>query len=137
MFPLNSPEEWFSRAADKEKVARHFAEDKVAAREAILAAGSAVEFALKAVIMKRERFNSWPERSSRPEIYTHDLYTLFELAGIDHAMMPVRLRARWKVVLSWNRWMDYEYGRVPRRVARDMVEAAFADDGVVPWLKTL
>jgi hypothetical protein len=57
---------------------------------------------LKAYIMWKERLNSWPDSGSRPELYTHDLRKLVELAGIE-------LRTRdpigpsWAVVLQWDR----------------------------------
>jgi len=37
---------------------------------------------LKAYIMWKGRLNGWPDRDSRPELYTHDLRKLVGIAGI-------------------------------------------------------
>jgi HEPN domain-containing protein len=134
---MKSPEEWRARAADKERAAKAVADDKRHCREAIVLAGSAVEFALKGLIMKRERFNSWPDRGQRPDLHVHSLEALFDLAHLQHSGLSSALRANLRVAFSWSRWIDYEGGRVPRRLARDMMEASFGEDGVVPWLNSL
>jgi hypothetical protein len=61
---MDSPEEWWGRVEEKRTFAHLGVGDPVACREAWITIGSAVEFALKAVIMKRERFNQWPDASS-------------------------------------------------------------------------
>lgn len=100
-----------------------------------MASGFAVEFALKAVIMKRERFNQWPE--DREDLRTHDIRKLLSLAGINPRSLPHPLQVNFKVVLDWDRGHDYTLGSMERRYARSMLEATFGEHGVIPWLKAL
>ena len=131
-----SAEDWLARVEDKRAVALALQHDRHHCREAWLAAGSAVEFALKARIMRRERWNGWPSRDSRPDLHTHDLRILMRAAGIARTEIPAHLRAKWAVVLSWDHLNEYVAGRMPRKVARDMVQAAFGPAGVIEWLRT-
>lgn len=128
---------WWTRVEGKRAVALKLVDDRVHCREAWQAAGSGVEFALKAVIMRQERLNRWPDRDERPELHTHDLYVLFRVAGIDPARLQGPLRVAARVVLQWRREHDYVVGAMERREARSMVDAAFGREGVVQWLKTL
>lgn len=115
-------------------------DDRTACGEAWMCAGYAVEFALKAYIMRRERLNGWPDKDSRPELYTHEIRKLFILAGLDLKTAPLALRGAVRMVLDWNRSHEYVGGRTSRAYARGMVEAAFGSNkagGVVGWLKTL
>lgn len=130
-------EAWWSRVESKRAVAVAMVDDRAHCREAWQATGHAVEFALKAVIMKRERLNRWPDKEDRPELYTHDLRTLLGIAALDYRTLPRPLRASLKTVLDWDRSHDYRSGRMERRVARSMYEAAFGRDGAIPWLRTL
>jgi len=99
-----------------------------------MAAGFAVEFALKALIIRRERLNSWPSKEHRSELYTHSLRDLFQAAGIDPKAAPRELRGSLRTVLDWNRAHEYTSGRMSRANARSMVAAAFDPEGVVAWL---
>jgi hypothetical protein len=129
-----SPSEWLSLVRQHEAAARRLAEDRDTAALAYSHVGSAAEFALKAYIMWSERLNSWPDRDSRPELYTHDLSKLVELAGIELSTTdPVG--PSWKTVLDWNRSQGYDPNPMPRKVARAMVEAAFGEKGVVTWIR--
>lgn len=65
-----SPFEWLAVAKQHETSARLLAESRVAAAQAYSHAGFAVECALKAYIMRMGRLNGWPDRDSRPELYT-------------------------------------------------------------------
>lgn len=112
-------------------------DDRLHCREAWVSSGAAVEFALKAVIVRRRRLNAWPSRQSNPELYTHDLRKLMNYAGIDRSDIPGRLQGRMKAVLDWDRQHDYINAKMPRRVARDMVEAVFGEGGVYEWLSSL
>jgi hypothetical protein len=78
----NSPGEWLALASQHERSARVLAEDKIAAGQALFHAGLAVECALKAYIMQRERLNGWPSKEARPELYVHDLRQLREIADL-------------------------------------------------------
>ena len=99
-----------------------------------MAAGYAVEFELKALIIKRERLNSWPSNASRPELYTHNLRTLYLAAGLTSSDVPAAKRGAFKTVLDWDRLHEYKDQKMPRKVARSMVDAAFGENGVVDWL---
>lgn len=96
-----------------------------------------VEFALKAVICNRERFNAWPSKAMRPDLHTHDLKALFRAAGVDPRAAPRDVQPAIRQVLDWNRNHDYSAAPMPRKVARGMVEAAFGPNGVVGWLRRL
>ena len=77
-----SAEEWLALVRQHEISARLLCEDKIAASQGYAHAGTAVEFALKARIMKRERLNGWPSVAARPDLHTHDLRALLNIAGI-------------------------------------------------------
>jgi hypothetical protein len=121
----------------KRKVAHALVNDRRHCREAWNAAGAAVEFELKALIIRQRRWNAWPSRESHPELYTHDLRTLFVETGIQPASIPPSMRGALKVAFDWDRSHDYTSGRMPRIVARHMVEAVFGEEGVCEWLRSL
>jgi hypothetical protein len=129
-----SPAEWMALAQQHEEAAQLLADSRTVAGQAYFHVGSATECALKAYIMWRERLNSWPDRTSRPELYTHDLRRLVQIAGI---ALPTKgpLGPSWKVVLDWDRNQGYDPTPMPRKVARSMIEAAFGQEGVVTWIK--
>jgi|ERR1700677_2135632 hypothetical protein len=129
-----SPSEWLSLARQYEKAARLLAEDSEVAALAYSHVGFAVECALKAYIMWRERLNNWPDRDARPDLYIHDLRKLVDLAGIElRTTDPIG--PSWATVFQWNRGQGYDPKPMPRKVAGSMVEAAFGDDGVVTWIR--
>jgi hypothetical protein len=129
-----SPAEWLYLAAQHEVAARKLAEDRVAAAQAYSHVGFAVEAALKAYIMWNERLNGWPDKEIRSDLYTHDLRKLLAAAQIAFTVRdPVG--PSWAVVLQWDRGQAYDPARMPRRVARSMVEAAFGEKGVVTWIR--
>ena len=109
-------------------------ESRTAAGIAFQNVGFATECALKAYIMRRERFNRWPSKASRPDLHTHDLRKLMQIAGI--VVHPKdALAPSWHIVLQWDRDQGYDPNPMPRKVARSMVEAAFGSAGVVAWLR--
>jgi HEPN domain-containing protein len=120
----------------KRDVAAAMVESRLHCFEAWHASGQAVEFALKALIIRRERLNGWPSKESRPELYTHDLRRLFTLAGVDLKTAPAPLRASLKMVLDWDRAHEYSAHRTSRAEARSMNKAAFGKGGVVEWLNS-
>lgn len=109
-------------------------DNRRACAEAVFASGLAVECALKAYIMHKERLNRWPERNERPELYSHSIDELRRIAGIiiDHREPSA---PSWAMMTQWNRNQDYTPGRMPRKVARSWVEAAFGAKGVVTWIR--
>jgi hypothetical protein len=123
-------------AEQHEQSARVLARDRVAAGQAYFHVGVAAECSLKAYIMWKERLNSWPDRSLRPELYTHDLRKLVQIAGIQLKTTDP-LGPSWKVVLDWDRNQAYDPKPMPRRVALSMIEAAFGPKGVVTWIREI
>lgn len=134
---MDTPDEWWLRVEDKRAVAALMKESRDHAVEAWDACGIAVEFALKAYILKRERWNRWPDRSEKPSLYTHDLILLMREAGIARDDVPPTLRTSLRTVLSWTREHAYQAERVPRKQARQMFESTFGVGGVIEWLKSL
>ena len=129
-----SPSEWLKLAEQHEEAARALARNRLAAAQAYFHVGIAAECALKAYIMWKERLNSWPDRSSRRDLYTHDLRKLVQIAEIERSSRdPVG--PSWAVVLQWDREQGYDPAPMPRKVAHSMVEAAFGEKGVVTWIR--
>jgi hypothetical protein len=135
---MDSVDDWRRGARQKKAVADAMVGDRFACKEAWYNTGIAIEFALKAIIMKNGRFNQWPDRNSRPDLHVHDLKSLFAAANIDLTTLGSQQRAYAKTVLNWNRAHDYVGDRMPRKVAQDMHTAAFDPaDGIFTWLMTL
>ena len=124
-------------AESKRAVATAMVDDRRFCAEAWKAAGFAVELELKALIIRRRRWNAWPSKQSHPELHTHDLKRLFEETGVSRSSVPPDLRGSLKVAFDWDREHDYKPGRMPRSVARQMVEAVFGKEGVCEWLRSL
>lgn len=138
MFPGVLTDSGFWMLVERERATAYaMVEDRSHCRKAWNCAGLAVEFALKAVIMKRERFNAWPSKDARRDLHTHDLRTLMKAAGISTRDVPTNLRGSFKAVLDWHREGDYVTTRMPRAVAKDMVFASFGEGQVIEWLKSL
>ena len=130
-----SADEWMMLVQRHERTARVMARDKVAAAEGFFHAGLAVECALKAYIMRRERLNGWPSRDARPELHTHDLRRLMAIADIRPGPRDPEAPA-WAVVLLWQRNAGYDPRPMPRRFAQAMVDAAFGEKGAVTWIRS-
>jgi hypothetical protein len=134
---MNNPdsvEGWLSLVRQHEGAAKLLARDKNVASQGYFHAGLAVECALKAYIMRRERLNAWPSKEARADLWTHDLRALREIAQIPLAV-AASLAPAWHVVLQWDRNQGYDPARMPRKVAQALVEAAFGQDGVVTWIR--
>ena len=132
MVGRDSIEGWLALAQQHENAARDLV--RRVASQAHWHAGIATECAIKAFIMRKERLNSWPSRSARRDLYTHDLRVLQRIAGI--TVPPTdRTAPAWHVLLQWDRNQGYDPKPMPRKVARAMVDAAFGPDGVVTWIR--
>jgi hypothetical protein len=130
----NSIEGWLQLSRSHEGSAKLLAENKDLAAQGFWHAGMAVECALKAYIFKKERFNDWPSKERRPDLWTHDLRELVKVAGI--VLKPSDpTAAAWHVVLQWDRAQGYDPKPMPRKVARSMVEASFGPAGVATWIR--
>lgn len=111
-------------------------ENEATCAQAVFHAARATECALKAYIWRTERFNQWPSRRDRDELYTHDLRRLRSVAGI--MVDPTEATApSWHVMLQWDRNQGYDPKPMPSKVAQGFVEAAFGPDGVVTWLRQI
>jgi hypothetical protein len=101
-----------------------------------LNSGFAMECCLKAAIMKKERLNRWPDKEDAPDLWTHELWSLFRRLGIEPHKFDSRnpIAPALKTVLDWRREDGYSIGKRPKRTAEDICEAAFGTDGVAEWL---
>lgn len=124
-----------SLARRKEAAARALLDDRKQGATVWECAGFGVEFALKAIIAKKERFNEWPTAAAFPDLYTHNLRKLMVVAGVTLPANSV-VAPHFATVLHWDRQHSYSANRVPRRVAKQMFEAAFGPDGVVAWISS-
>lgn len=97
-------------------------------------AGYALECALKARIASRFREDEIPDRALVNSIYTHELTTLFRLAGLESELedaieLDVELGRRWAIVKKWSEqtryaiWTDDD--------ASGMIDAI---EGMLAWL---
>jgi hypothetical protein len=130
----NTPEEWLSLADQHQATALAVVGHRLAAGQAMFHAGLAVECALKAYIMRRERLNGWPSRDTRPELYVHDLRKLREMAGIAIGSRDPQTPS-WHLFLQWDRSQGYDPKPMPRKVAKAWIEAAFGPAGLVTWIR--
>lgn len=127
----------WQRVADKRATALAMRDSRDHCREAWMAAGSAVEFAIKALIIKREGFNAWPSKTHRPDLHHHNLRRLLMQAGIDLGAVPANIRPSLKVALDWDRHHDYQFAKMPRKQAREMYVSVFGEQGVIEWLRMM
>ena len=134
--PLTS-DDFLARAESKRAVALAMQNDKIHCREAWFAAGMAVEFSVKALLIRQRRWNAWPSKDAHPELYVHDLRGLLKEADLDRSRIPANMRGALKTALDWDRYHDYRPGTMPRKVAKAMVEAVFGEKGVCEWLNSL
>lgn len=126
--------DWLALCRQHERTAFAIVDDKQACAQAVHHAAFAVECALKAYIWHRERFNQWPSKEARPDLYVHNLRALKNLAGIE-VKTTEPTAPGWHVMLQWDRNQGYDPKPMPRKVAKGFVEAAFGSDGVATWLR--
>jgi hypothetical protein len=101
-------------------------------------AGYAVEFALKACIIKRKLgiVDAWPDKRFTEQCHTHDLKALVKLADLEADLnLAGAVAAKWLVVKDWSEQRRFEHGTLPA-IATQFYDA-FNDpvDGVLQWLK--
>jgi hypothetical protein len=84
-----------------------------------LNAGLSVECCIKAAIMRKERWNRWPDMESEPDLWTHDLRVLLGRLGVHHAKFDSRspVAPALKMVLEWRREHGYAVGKLPLKSA--------------------
>ncbi|WP_273795133.1 hypothetical protein [Brucella intermedia] len=134
MYTPRSISDWLALVEHHERVALAMVNDKLAAGQAAFHAGLAVECALKAYIWHVERFNQWPDKGSRPDLYHHNLRKLKGIAGVTIKATDNNAPS-WHVMLSWDRNQGYDPQPMPRKVAKSYIEASFGDEGVVTWIR--
>lgn len=98
--------------------------------------GFAVECCLKAAIMRKERLGRWPDRDVAPDLWTHNLYSLFRRLGIDPQGFDPKnpVAPALKMLLDWRREHGYSIGKLPIKFANDACDAAFGPNGVIEWI---
>ena len=128
-----SVEEWLALAKQHEIAAKRLLTARQTTTQAVFHAGVAMECAIKAKIIREQRFNAWPTKSARPDLYTHDLSKLIVFANIQLDPRSATASA-WHVALQWDRNQGYDQP-MPMRVARSMLEAAFGTQGILPWIR--
>lgn len=126
-----SPDEWMDLCRDQLRAAETLLKDKQP-KVAWNMCGFAVEYALKAAIMSRERLNRWPDKATDEEIWTHDLRRLLKRLGHPPETFDPRdpVAPSLKLVLEWRRNQSYTAAKFELKVCRDMFEAT---SGVVKW----
>ncbi|MFX4223573.1 MAG: hypothetical protein ACMVO3_22875 [Thalassobaculum sp.] len=135
----DSPEQWFEMSRQHCKAAEALFDQRLIA-PAYTLAGTAIECALKGLIMRRERMNRWPARQDRRELYTHRLPELLKLAGLDARMVeqsvpPTEIGVAWAIAKDWSYNSRYATGLKPRD-ARDILWAIqrAGDRGLLRWI---
>ena len=101
-------------------------------------AGYAVECALKACIAKqRRRFEFPPKRRSGDKMYSHNLETLVDVAGLGLQLKKQiaanpDFAANWNTVKDWTEESRYETSGLN---AKDLYNAVTGPNGVLPWIR--
>jgi HEPN domain-containing protein len=101
-------------------------------------AGYAVECALKACIAKQtKRFEFPPKRRYIEKVYSHDLGTLLDAAGLDAELEKEvatnrAFAANRNTVKDWNEESRY---RISGLNGTDLCEAVTGPSGVLPWIR--
>ena len=133
-----SADEWEQLASEKVKRAEANRErDRKLAYDEY---GYAVERSLKATIMRKKGLNRWPDRTDRPELYTHSLSTLLKETGLFQRFcrdrrQNGRLRQNWLVVKDWAP-SRYRMQQPSPENVRDLRKAITdPNDGILTWLK--
>jgi len=129
----DSVDGWIKLARAAYKLAKLAEGDSETRNLAWSHAGFACECLLKAAIMAKERLNRYPTRADRRELYTHDLGSLATMLGM--VVNPAdEVAPAWFVVQQWRRDHMYVSNEMPAAIVADLMEAAFAQNGVCAWL---
>jgi hypothetical protein len=103
-------------------------------------AGYAIECALKAVIAKQFRGDEIPDKALVNKVYTHDLFDLLRLAGLESELDTARrgdsgLDRRWSIAKNWTE--QARYTTWTEEQAKAIIEAVDGDGktgGLSQWL---
>lgn len=133
MQQADSVEEWLRLAESWKRQAEFAVGDPVTRNAAWANTGFVLECVLKAAIMSKERLDRWPDRGQRREVFTHDLERLAGVLGM--RISPADdVAASWAVVTLWRRDHMYVARDIPEPVVRSLMEAVFAERGVMRWI---
>lgn len=101
-------------------------------------AGYAVECALKACIAKqRKRYEFPPNRSRIEKMYSHDLDTLIDVAGLKAELQREieknpEFAENWNTVKDWTVDSRYETSALN---GKELYNAVIGPNGVLPWIR--
>lgn len=129
----NSVEEWLRLVEHARRQAEFCLQFPEMASAAWSHCGFACECVLKAAIMDKERFNSWPSRDARRDLYSHNLLDLAKILGWKPTPQDA-VGPAWGVVVNWRREHMYTPD-MSLIVAQDLYEATFGQEGVVTWIR--
>ena len=111
------------------------------ARQAYHHAGQAVEYALKAIYMRRKSLREWPpEHKGAP---WHDLRLIANHAGLEPDLARLRKDNRscyqnWLTVRDWKSNARFPGNTPPARELKDLFLAVcHSRDGVMAWLERI
>jgi HEPN domain-containing protein len=108
-------------------------------RGAYYLAGYAVELALKAVISRAFLAEAIPSPRFVRDIYSHDLDSLVNIAGLraeldDERLSNERFAANWLLVREWSEQSRYELTK--SEDARYLIEAIeHPKEGILAWIR--
>jgi len=100
-------------------------------------AGYAVECGLKAVIAKKTKRHSFPDKKFVDQCYTHNLDQLVGQADLKDALKTAdkRIQRNWGIVKDWSEQTRYE--KKPRALAKALYDAITdANWGILPWIRS-
>lgn len=103
-------------------------------------AGYAVECGLKSCIAKQFLANEFPDKKFVNNVFTHDLQSLVNLAGLktslDHAMNAnSMLELNWSLTKDWNEQSRYRIWT--EQQANDLLDAiSHRTNGVMKWVRS-
>ena len=83
--------------------------------------------------------NRWPDKEDDPDLWVHDLTSLFKRLGIDPLKFDHKHRVApaLKMVLDWRREHGYAVNKLPLKYADSICRAAFEANGVIEWIAGL
>lgn len=136
----DSVEEWEQLSREKLEWADLLAKNPRLRSLAYEQYGYAVECAIKALIMRQQGLNRWPDYADRPELYSHGLNSLMKQTRLFQKFCQDRqnnrnLRTHWLVVKDWSQ-SRYDMIQPSGTVIRDIrLAITHPTDGIIQWLK--
>jgi hypothetical protein len=131
-----SADEWW-QGAESELQSAELLRNNGSVDQAYLHAGQAIEFALKALIMKRKNWRKWPDNFKGAN--WHDLKTCAEAANLKYDLgqkgVSKELKANWLTVRDWKSNARYPGMKISRQDINDLLVAVCnKQNGVWQWL---